>query len=38
MNNLQQEMLDDLAKAYRIFAGFGWGDLGDGHILSLIHI
>ena len=32
MNNLQQEMLDDLAKAYSIFAGFGWGDLGDGHI------
>lgn len=32
MTNERVELLDDLARAYRIFGAFGWGDTGDGHI------
>lgn len=32
MNNSREKLLNDLTKGYRIFASFGWGDLGDGHI------
>ncbi|MCY3564615.1 MAG: class II aldolase/adducin family protein, partial [Gammaproteobacteria bacterium] len=25
-------LCEELARAYRVFGAFGWGDLGDGHI------
>lgn len=28
----RQQLLDDLARGYRVFGAFGWGDAGDGHI------
>lgn len=28
----RDELTEDLARGYRIFAALGWGDLGDGHI------
>ncbi len=32
MTNEQAALREDLARGYRIFGAFGWGDLGDGHI------
>ena len=31
-DNLRQQRKRDLALGYRVFAAFGWGDTGDGHI------
>lgn len=32
MSPSRSEILNDLARSYRIFGALGWGDLGDGHI------
>ena len=31
-DNLREQRKRDLALGYRVFAAFGWGDTGDGHI------